>query len=178
MDYTYGARSVVNTRSSQTVMYQELEHPCTKRGKCPDCGKSRSRSNRFTMTMSPFNKDPETDLPRTARQIQAALRALAQDWVPDFSCASHEYVAVIPSIVGTAEDWETVYRRLSWRLNWRGAQREGFAEDVGDDFVIVCAEGDRVLRVTDADRQPLAQWEPSQFADVAASLGMTWAGNR
>jgi hypothetical protein len=41
------------------------------------------------MTMSPFNKDPETGQPRDHRQIQEALRHQAEAWVPNFACQEH-----------------------------------------------------------------------------------------
>lgn len=82
MSWSYGARTV-------TVRYEEVKHRASKRGACPVCGKSRTRSTTFTNTISPFNKDPDTGLSRTRAQIVRVLAAKAEAWVPDFTCQEH-----------------------------------------------------------------------------------------
>lgn len=90
MSWGYGAHSIRQTRDSVHYQYEEVRHPVTKRGVCPVCGKKRNRSTTFTNTISPFNKDPETGLPRTRTQILDVLAAKADAWVPDFTCQDCE----------------------------------------------------------------------------------------
>ena len=95
----YGADRITYSGRTQTIRYQEIQWPQTRRGNCPVCGKRRTRSATFTATVSPFNKDPDTGRPRTPQQVGAALRAEAEAWVPDFSCQTHE-AAEVCAVVG------------------------------------------------------------------------------
>lgn len=89
MDLTYGAISIRQTRASQTVTYEPVTHTERRIGNCPECGKRRERRCTFEMTVNPFNKDPETGLPRTYRQVVVALNEKGEKWQPDFTCKTH-----------------------------------------------------------------------------------------
>lgn len=54
------------------------------RGKCPNCGKTVTRSKQFWMTVNPFNRNPDGSV-RTAEEIRADVNAEADAWVPDFT---------------------------------------------------------------------------------------------
>lgn len=62
--------------------------PTTSRkhsGKCPVCGKRVTRSRTFEMTVNPFNRNPDTGLPRTWDEVSERLHAEADAWKPDFT---------------------------------------------------------------------------------------------
>jgi len=59
---------------------------CEQRGNCPACGKHRTRSTTLANTVNPLNKNPETGLSRTEREVAAVLAARAEAWTPDFTC--------------------------------------------------------------------------------------------
>lgn len=71
-----------------TVNYEEVAQPVRRAGRCPVCQRKVTRSCTFTNTISPFNKNPETGLPRTRAEVQAHLTELARDWAPDFTHAA------------------------------------------------------------------------------------------
>lgn len=89
-DFRYGAAWIQQRAQTTTYHYQEVGHQEKRSGKCPLCGKRRTRQTTFTATQSPFNKDPETGQPRTLPQIRAVLVAKGADWEADFTCASHD----------------------------------------------------------------------------------------
>ena len=66
-----------------TVTYDKFTARRRKSGKCPGCGKRVTRSYTAEMTMSPFNKNPDGTV-RTAAEVQRAVEAKADEWVPDF----------------------------------------------------------------------------------------------
>lgn len=173
---TYGAASITQRGMIQHVTYREFAHQEQRSGKCR-CGKRRTRSQQFTETMSPFNKG-ETGAPKTARQIMDSLRSKGAKWVPDFTCASHEWAALNMSIVGNPDaGFETVYY-LGQRVSLRSAQREGARNADGtDDFRLVILDGDRLIAMTDAEAKPF-DWTPEDYAEdcaeVAERLGLTF----
>ncbi len=63
--------------STYTVRYEQVGH---KNLPCPGCGKKIRRQRTFTGTISPYNKDPETGLPRTRQQIHEHLHKVAGAW--------------------------------------------------------------------------------------------------
>ena len=54
-------------------------------GKCSVCGKYVKRSRTFEQTISPFNRNPETGLPRTWDEVVVRVNAEADAWKPDFT---------------------------------------------------------------------------------------------
>jgi hypothetical protein len=56
-----------------TYRFEEIARTGRKNLPCPSCGKKVRRQQAFTMTLNPYNRDPETGLPRTRSQISAAL---------------------------------------------------------------------------------------------------------
>lgn len=66
--------------STYTIRFEEVRHKAVKNLPCPGCGKKVRRQRTFTNTISPYNKDPDTGLPRTRAQIHAHLRELAAEW--------------------------------------------------------------------------------------------------
>lgn len=63
------------------------------RGGCPKCGKKVTRSRTFEMTISPFNRHPTEDRPKTWDEVRAALKEQADGWVPDFTCQDCDFAA-------------------------------------------------------------------------------------
>jgi len=63
-----------------TVRFQEFTRQGQKSLPCPGCGKKVRRQRTFSMTLNPWNKDPETGLPRTRGQIWNALGVKAAEW--------------------------------------------------------------------------------------------------
>lgn len=64
--------------------YPEIATYREPTGKCPGCGKRTRRKRRFWQTLSPFNRD-ENGTVRTREQIEAAVKAEADAWEPDFT---------------------------------------------------------------------------------------------
>jgi hypothetical protein len=65
---------------SVRVTFQEFSDTGVRRGKCPVCGKRGQRTNQFTMTQNPWNKNRETGAPRTLQEIRYELRKQAHEW--------------------------------------------------------------------------------------------------
>lgn len=65
-----------------TIKYPECKATARRKGACPGCGKTTTRSRTFINTVSPFNRHPD-GRPRTAREVQQRVDALARDWAPD-----------------------------------------------------------------------------------------------
>jgi hypothetical protein len=63
-----------------TYRFETVPHQAVKSLPCPSCGKKVRRQRTFTMTINPWNKDPETGLQRTLQQILAALKVQAEAW--------------------------------------------------------------------------------------------------
>jgi hypothetical protein len=170
-DWGYGAASIRKAGSRQTITYRELSRAATRSGKCV-CGKRRVRSTTFTATVNPFNKDPETGVPRTPRQVQDTLTEKAKAWQPDFTCTDHDWVAV----VATPADDKVPYspgHRLKTRFF---AHREGteMAERQGiGGFFVALLDGERMLALTGADERA-PDWPDERFVSVAAACGWTW----
>lgn len=55
-----------------------------RRGKCPVCGKSSTRSRIFQHTVNPFNRRPD-GTPKTYAEVSADVQAEADAWTPDFT---------------------------------------------------------------------------------------------
>jgi hypothetical protein len=63
-----------------TYRFEEIKRPARKRVPCAGgCGKKLSRSTTFSMTLNPFNKNPDGSI-RTRRDIQEALGEQARQW--------------------------------------------------------------------------------------------------
>jgi len=61
--------------------FEEIKWRGEKRVKCAaDCGRTIKRVRTFSMTLNPWNVDPETGDPRTREQVWEALRAEATEW--------------------------------------------------------------------------------------------------
>lgn len=88
-NWSYGAASVTTRGTLTTTTYTPVTHKATKRGACPECGKTNTRSRTFEATVNPLNKDPETGEPRTYGQVLETLRAKEPGWTPDFTCTKH-----------------------------------------------------------------------------------------
>ena len=169
---SYGAASIHRNRDTTTVTYRELSAWAQKSGRCA-CGKRRTRSQTFTQTVSPFNRDPETDAPRTIRQVQAALNVERDQWVPDFTCTTHEYMAIKANIIGSSENWETVYTLGSRRPSRRSADWQGTdLADGTDDYLVALLDGDRMISLTGAGGVAL-DWTSESLASLAAACGFT-----
>jgi hypothetical protein len=82
-----------------------------------------------------------------------------------------EFVVVVPHIIGTLADWETVY--TSDRLRHRTRDKaiaHGWKVHDHDDFLLAIVDGDQVIgtawQYDDRD-------EPEELADIADALGLT-----
>jgi len=73
---------------SITTRYQELAAQATRRGRCPRCNKPVTRTRTFTMTISPFNKNPDGTV-RTPAEVRAAVNAKAAAWQPEEELFRH-----------------------------------------------------------------------------------------
>lgn len=64
---------------TRTIRFQEFSQLATKNLPCPSCSKKVRRQTTLTMTLSPYNKNPDGTV-RSARQIREALLEQAQQW--------------------------------------------------------------------------------------------------
>ncbi len=62
-----------------TVRFQEVAVTGQKRGKCPGCGGTAERQQRFYQTINPFNRNAD-GRPKTQPEIVAELRAQVEAW--------------------------------------------------------------------------------------------------
>lgn len=63
-----------------TYRFEEIKQPARKRVPCAGgCGKKLNRRATFSMTLSPYNRNPDGTV-RTRAQIHEALRQTARDW--------------------------------------------------------------------------------------------------
>jgi hypothetical protein len=69
--------------------FEEIPARARRRGKCPTCGKPVVRSRTFTMTVNPFNKNPDGSV-RTRREVWIAVSAEAQAWDPTPDVFEHQ----------------------------------------------------------------------------------------
>jgi len=69
---------------SYTVTYTGPKRRVERTGKCPTCGKRVKRSRVFEKTVSPFNRHPDTGLPKTWDEVARDVDADAEAWVPNF----------------------------------------------------------------------------------------------
>ena len=83
------------------IRFERVTAHATKRGKCPECGKTAARSRTFAETINPFHPAVR-DLPAGATQsdarraVRESLDLSVADWEPSFLC-----LACIP---GRADD--------------------------------------------------------------------------
>jgi len=107
-DWTHGAATVSTSASGAltTYRYTPVTHKATKRGPCPECGKTNTRARTFNATINPLNKDPETGEPRTYAEVLDTLKAKEPGWTPDFTCTRHaeESETAIPTARPTDPD--------------------------------------------------------------------------
>lgn len=66
-----------------TYVYDKITATRRRSGKCPECGRRTARSHTETMTVNPFNKNPDGSV-RTPAEVRLAVEAKADAWVPDF----------------------------------------------------------------------------------------------
>lgn len=66
---------------SITTRYEEVAVRAERKGRCPGCAKRVVRSRTFTMTISPFNKNPDGTV-RTPAEVRKACSAKAAEWQP------------------------------------------------------------------------------------------------
>lgn len=59
--------------------FEEIPCLAVRKGKCSVCGKYGRRQNTFTMTVNPWNKNPDGTV-RTRREISRALAEQARAW--------------------------------------------------------------------------------------------------
>jgi hypothetical protein len=64
-----------------SAVFDEVRLRFRKRVKCPRCGKPVARQTTLWQTANPWNKDPETGLPRTRHQILVALQLEGNAWM-------------------------------------------------------------------------------------------------
>lgn len=74
---------------STTTRYQELTAQATRRGSGPGCGKPTIRSRTFTMTINPFNRNPDGTV-RTPGEVLDAVSAKAAAWQPEEELFRHQ----------------------------------------------------------------------------------------
>ena len=65
-----------------TIVFPEISMRGTKAGKCR-CGKWRTRREKFWQTMSEFNIDKKTKLPKTKDQIKKELASECDEWLKE-----------------------------------------------------------------------------------------------
>lgn len=70
-----------------TYHFLKVEFRRTARGKCPTCGKATVRSQTFSQTVNPWNRNPDGAM-KTHAEVAAAVREKAAAWVPDFAHAA------------------------------------------------------------------------------------------
>lgn len=74
---------------SVTTTYRPVNVSAKRKGRCPGCGKPTERSRTFTMTISPFNKNPDDSI-RTPREVRGACAAEAAEWAPEPEAFRHQ----------------------------------------------------------------------------------------
>ena len=73
------------------IRFERVTAHATKRGKCPECGKTTTRNRTFTETINPFHSAVR-DLPAGATQsdarraVRESLDLSVADWEPSFLC--------------------------------------------------------------------------------------------
>lgn len=83
-----------------------------------------------------------------------------------------EFAAVTGSIVGTVENWETVWTLHARRATFRKARSDGFtAAHETDDYLIAEVEGNRLVNVTDAYGRGL-DWPADDYTELAEYVGL------
>ncbi len=68
----YGSRT-------RTVIFERIAYGGIRNGSCPTCGKKSTRKKTFTMTVSPFNTNPDGSV-RTRQEVYLAVKAEAIEW--------------------------------------------------------------------------------------------------
>jgi hypothetical protein len=62
-----------------TVNFNEVSLSATKSGSCAVCGKHAKRSEKFSQTLNPFNKNADGSL-KNSDQINTELLATVNEW--------------------------------------------------------------------------------------------------
>jgi transcriptional regulator NrdR family protein len=68
-----------------TYTFQEVKHREARRLKCRTCGKRFTRSQTFTQTINPFNKNANGQV-KTYREVLRDVVAKGAAWQPDDQC--------------------------------------------------------------------------------------------
>lgn len=63
-----------------TITFDKVSIRASKAGRCPECGRPAKRSQEFWQTISQFNVDKTTGLPRTRAQIKLVLAEEIKAW--------------------------------------------------------------------------------------------------
>ena len=67
-----------------THTFHEIVARRTKSGPCPVCGKRVRRSQTFSETVNPFNRN-EDGTPKSPAEVRASVNRKADAWEPDFT---------------------------------------------------------------------------------------------
>lgn len=73
----------------ETITYTAVSVKAVRRGRCPGCQKRVTRSQTFTNTISPFNRNPDGTV-RTYQEVQARVTELAASWEPGPEVFRHQ----------------------------------------------------------------------------------------
>jgi hypothetical protein len=65
----------------ETIHFQKVVYPATKKGTCPVCGKAATRKSgeKFMQTINPFNTNAEGQV-KSRREIMDELKVKADAW--------------------------------------------------------------------------------------------------
>lgn len=66
-----------------SLTFQEVTRLAERSGTCVVCGRTTRRSQRFSQTVNPWNRNPDGSV-RTVAEVRAAVQQEADEWVPDF----------------------------------------------------------------------------------------------
>ena len=69
-----------------TYTFPEIVARRTKSGSCPVCGKRVRRSQTFSETVNPFNRN-EAGSPKSPEEVRTSVDEKADAWEPDFTHA-------------------------------------------------------------------------------------------
>ena len=74
--------------STVTVTFRKIKRQARRVMRCQVCNKRLVRQHTFTMTVSPFNKNPDGSV-CTPKQVAAKVQAEADAWRPPALCGEH-----------------------------------------------------------------------------------------
>jgi hypothetical protein len=72
-----------------TVTYDVVKAGTTRKGPCPACGKTTSRSRTFEETVNPLNLN-EDGLPKSYPEVLKSVRDKSLAWDPDPDIFTHQ----------------------------------------------------------------------------------------